>query len=116
MENFHYFGIAFLGFIFLAYLASLYAPKKSNNPEETDFGNLLGYLKFILTVTITCIGLIIGLFAFFFWEDKEQLIAQSSDAIEEVKEDANSRFDSLENDVYLQVDAELDKIFRSSPK
>lgn len=113
MENFHYFGIAFLGFIFLAYIASLYAPKKSISTKETDFGNLLGYLKFILTVTITCIGLIIGLFAFFFWEDKEQLVAQSSEAIKKVKENANSRFDSLESDVYSQVDAELDKIFKT---
>ena len=85
MENFHWFGIAFLGFIFLAYLVSLFNPKKSDSPEEANFTNLLSYIKFILTITITCIGLIIGLFAFFFWEDKEQLVTESSAAIKEVK-------------------------------
>lgn len=117
-DNFTTVFWGFLIFIICLYALSIWSShlsrRNSQSNEEANFSALLGYIKFLLTITTACLGVMLGVFTVLFWGDKEELKKQSSDAIKQVRDSSNIKFMELENDVYAEVNRKLDKIFKSN--
>ncbi len=116
-DNFQSIIISFLLFLTIIYALSLIANycnnKEAKSQPQADFTSLLGYIKFILTVTTAIIGLMVIVFTTVFWEDKSELEKVSKDAIEEVASNANIEIKGVEKKVNSRVNSELDKIFET---
>lgn len=117
-DNFQGIIISFLVFLTIIYTLSLIANYHNNkqawSQPQADFSSLLGYIKFILTVTTAVIGLMVIVFTTVFWEDKAQLETDSQNAINKVANNATSKLNNLEKNVFEKVDTELIKIFKSN--
>lgn len=117
-DNFQGIIISFLVFLTIIYALSLianyYNNKQAWSQPQADFSSLLGYIKFILTVTTAVIGLMVIVFTTVFWEDKAQLETDSQNAINNVASNATSKLNNLEKNVFEKVDTELIKIFKSN--
>lgn len=88
--------------------------------ESSDFKTLVDYIKYVVTITVTCLGIITGAFVFFLWKDRQEM----KDSVQEVKaealkgiNDAQSLADleiqRIKDEVKYQTNREIAEVFRT---
>lgn len=71
----------------------------SEEIQKSDFAALLSYLKYAMTLTLTLLGFIFSAFAFFLWQDRNEM----KEDIQEIKADAQEQIALIRDSAYFEI-------------